>query len=237
MDLLRGRTREQKLLTIPLLGGSAAGLAGLAYLFSIPADPKNSLIFGFSMIRLLEGLGLVAGAAVLLVLFINIFHSPDFLNHFIIFMGWQNGSPWSVAAAWVGLLFSLLFGSSAGTLFPDYYPVFLRLLPITLWVSVFYFLLLITYGIWAGRKAVRNTAFFLLKVSLIAIVIGFMGGIFVFPAKLGLMLRQGSLILILIFSVALYFCLQKSGFPGFASGLLIVGLLLGGALIGVWTSA
>ncbi len=68
MNSLKIRTREQQYLASPFIGGILAGLAGLIYLFSIPADTKNSLCLVSHLFRLLEGLSILAGSGLFAVI-------------------------------------------------------------------------------------------------------------------------------------------------------------------------
>jgi hypothetical protein len=54
MTRLRIRNREQQILAVPFITGVLAGLGALIYLFLIPGDPKNAIVFGFSLARLVE---------------------------------------------------------------------------------------------------------------------------------------------------------------------------------------
>ncbi len=48
-----GRKRVGSQLALYFAAAALEALAALAYLFVIPADPKNSILFGFSLPRLL----------------------------------------------------------------------------------------------------------------------------------------------------------------------------------------
>jgi len=107
------RTRRQIYLLLPWLAGTLSGLLALLFLFTIPSDARNSVIFGFSIFRLLEGAGILFGTVVFAVISIRLAHEPDFSLKIIGILGWNRNSPPSLFIAWGGILvtlFVILFG-------------------------------------------------------------------------------------------------------------------------------
>lgn len=231
------KTSSQKLLAFPLITGFLAGLAGVIYLFNIPADPKNSIVFGFSLFRLLEGTGLLAAALCCLVIFTVSRRNAGLPDKILFFLGWSSAYPWSVVVAWLGFLLSLLSRFFVATYFPQFAPVIQRLLPLFIWIIFFVLIFLISYACWVSWKVVRTTAVLLLKVSLIVSGLVILAGTILYPAKIGLMIRQGSLALLIILFINLVFVFQEKGILSSITSFMIVGLLFGGAIAGVWTSA
>jgi hypothetical protein len=230
-------TRSQKALVFPPVIGFLTGLAGVIYLFNIPADPKNSLIFGFSLFRLAEGVGLLLVSMTLLLMGIVLWRKLPVAEKVLVSLGWFSKYPWSIVVAWFGLVSSLIIVIFGGTNFPIYSAIIFRLLPVLYWIAFFCLAVLISYIYWAAWNVIRTTAFFLFQISTIVMGIGIVIGTVVYPAKFGLMLRQGSLAILFILSVNLVFALSRKGFWGYFSSFLIIGLLFGGAIFGVWSSA
>jgi hypothetical protein len=236
MVLLRIRTREQQFLAIPLIAGILAGLIGVIYLFTIPSDPKNSVLFGFSLFRIFEGLALFVISGVFVGLLIMVLREPDFAIRLFTLFGWNKTNVWSVPAAWIGLL-CVLFVAIFGTrIFPAQTLYFERLLPLTIWMGVFFAVFVFTILWWRGRSSFRDTLTSLIKISFIFIAATMAAGLLVFPSITGLMLRQGSLIILLLLSPILFFSFKKSGIVGIFTGLLFIGIIFFGALVGVWAS-
>jgi hypothetical protein len=64
-------------LTLYFAAAALEALAGLAYLFAIPADPKNSILLGFSLPRLLLALALLAAGATGAALALRAWREPS----------------------------------------------------------------------------------------------------------------------------------------------------------------
>ena len=237
MKSLALMTRTQKSLAFLFITGFLIGLAGFIYLFNIPADPKNSFILGFSLFRLLEGSGLLATAFACLALFIISWRKSNFTEKTVLSLGWSSTFPWSIVVAWLGFLFSVLAVLFGATIIPRYASIFQRLLPVFIWIILFGIAFLVSYGFWAAWKAVSISALFLLKISLIASGLAILAGTILYPAKIGLMLRQGSLLILFILFFNLVFAFQERGVLSSITSFVLVGLLFCGAIAGVWASA
>ena len=237
MKSLSSTTQTQKSLAFPLITGFLAGLAGVVYLFRIPADPKNSLIFGFSLFRLLEGAGLLVLSIACFGFFITSWRKLTFAEKTMQFLGWSFRYPWSVVVTWFGFLLSLLAGLYGATIIPRFAFIFQRLQPVFIWIILFGITFLVSYGFWAALKAVCTSTLFLLKLSLIASGLTILAGTILYPAKIGLMLRQGSFLILLILFINLVFAFQSRDWLSSITSFVLIGLLFGGAMAGVWTSA
>jgi hypothetical protein len=237
MKPLADLTRSQKALIFPLIIGFLAGLVGVIYLFNIPADPKNSIVFGFSLFRLVEGSGLLLVALLFLIISFVFSRKPAFSEKTLITLGWFSKYPWSIVFVWSGLFISLFIVLFGGLYFPGYSPIILRMLPVLYWIILFCLADLCSYVYRAAWNDVRKTAFFLLQISAIFLGLGIALGTMINPAKFGLLLRQGSLGILLILFADLVFALNQKGISGYITSFLIIGLLFGGAIIGVWSNA
>ncbi len=89
--------------------GVFAGIGGISILFSLPADPKNSILFGFSLHRILEGLGLLVGSLILVVIFYMSLTNPDFMEEMEKKLNWNREYPWSLSVAWIFFVIGLFF--------------------------------------------------------------------------------------------------------------------------------
>jgi len=234
MASLKIRTREQQILAVPFVAGILAGLGALIYLFLIPADPNNSIILGFSLARLIEALGIFAATLILVLLARVILTEPDRAIRIYEFLGWHRGTSWSLAVTWAGLLTGLFILLFMNQLFPGQVQVFERLLPALIFVVlVCTFFAAVNLG-FVSRVNWGNKFKFLAIVSLIVMAIGLLAGLALFPARVGLMLRQGSLLVLLLISPALALSFTRRDFRGDMMAFIILAVIFGGAIIGVW---
>jgi hypothetical protein len=237
MKVLSNLTRNQKSMAFPLLIGLLVGITEIVNLFNIPSDPKNSLIFGFSSFRLIEGVGLLTVSLSCLIFLVICLRNDKTAEKIVPGLGWLSKNPWSVALGWIVLSLCLLIFIFGEKYYPGYASIIIRLNPVLIWAIIFDFAFLLSYLFRAGLKSFRTTGLFLLKVSLIGI-----GGVFIFglvmnPAKFGLILRQGRLVILLVLMSNLVLAFQQKGFVRYASSFVTIGLLFGGAITGVWTGA
>ncbi len=232
MTRLRIRTREQQLLAVPFIAGILAGLGALIYLFLIPGDPKNAIVFGFSLARLLEAVGILISVLVFGWLAGVIVSSPDRVGRFYRFLGWHTEAPWSLAAGWIGVLSGLFMVFFLPSIFPAQAQILERLMPAAFFLILFCAVFTTVNIGFVSRGNAGGKTLFLIKVSLMAAVIGILAGLTVFPARVGLMLRQGSLPALLLVATVLYLSFKRGDLPA----LLVLAAVFGGAIIGVWAS-
>lgn len=233
---LRIRTREQQFLGIPLTAGIASGLAALFFVFNAPSEPENSLLFGFSLFRILEGLAILFVSGVFSGLLIKVLREPDFALRLFSILGWNKTNAWSIFAAWVGLLFVLFIAAFGGRIFPEQIQYLERLLPLFLWVGVFLAVFILTIIWWRGKSAFRDIFIALIKITFIFFAVIIAAGLLILPAQTGIMLRQGSLIFLFSLAPVLYLAFKEDGIARKSAGLMIVGMIFLGALVGVWAS-
>jgi hypothetical protein len=130
-------------------------------------------------------------------------------------------------------LFVLLFTRQ---LFPGQVQIFERLLPAVIFVvmvGAFFTIAILGFVSTAGWGSKIK---FLAIVSLIVLAIGLLAGLALFPARVGLMLRQGSLLALLLIFPVLALSFTRRGFRGEAVAFIILAVIFGGAIIGVWAS-
>jgi hypothetical protein len=236
MGHIKIRTQEQRCLTVPIISGILAGLGALLYLFLIPADPKNSIILGFSLPRLIEAGGILTGVLALGWLCLITFTSPDRTARIIDFLGWHNETPWSLAASWTGVLLGLFGFFCIGQVFPGQELVFERLLPAVAFVETLCLFFTAANLGFNSLVPIGRKLRYLAVVSLVIVAAGILTGLLIFPAKIGLMLRQGSLLALLFISPVLYLSFKRCDLRGDIAALMILAVVFGGAIIGVWTS-
>jgi hypothetical protein len=236
MARLKIRTREQQILAVPFVAGILAGLGALIYLFLIPADPNNSIILGFSLARLIEALGILAATLILCFTTWLILSEPDRAIRIYELLGWRQVTSWSLAVSWAGLLTGLFVLQFMNQIFPGQVQIFERLLPAVIFaVLVCAFFTAVNLG-FVFRTNWGNKFKFLIIVSLIVMAAGLLAGLALFPARVGLSLRQGSLLVLLLISPALAFSFTRRDFRGDMTTLIILAAIFGGAIIGVWAS-
>jgi len=236
MTRLRIRNREQQILAVPFITGVLAGLGALIYLFLIPGDPKNAIVFGFSLARLVEAVGIFASVMIFIWLTGVIVSSPNKATWLYRFFGWHKEFPWSLVVSWVGILAGVFVVFSLQNLLPGQAQIFERLMPAVIFLFLFcFFFTLVNIG-FVSRELAGRKILFLFKVSLIAAAIGMLAGLMLFPAKAGLMLRQGSLLLLLLIAPVLYLSFRRADIRGDLAALGIMVALFGGAIVGVWAS-
>lgn len=236
MNPLKVRIKEQQYLAVPLTAGFLTGLVGLVYLFSIPADPKNSVLFGFSLFRLLEGLGLFAGSLVLFHYLIAELQEPDRAINLFSFLKMQQHSPWCLATAWIFLLMITGIIFLGPSFLPGQTSLIERFFPVLIWVGVFLLTSILVYLFWAGKILFEKNLRYLAKAGITGLLLGFILYLIAQPAAAGLLLRKGSLVFLLAFLPLFNLSIRRQDRLGdIAAGGLFL-LLIGGSLIGVWAS-
>ncbi len=236
MKPLKVRTREQQFLAVPLAVGFLTGLGAMVYLFSIPADPKNSVLLGFSLFRLFEGLGLFAGSLILAFLLVTELQEPDLAINMFSRLRLKERPHWILAIAWIILVLLLMVMASGSFLFSDQAVLIERLLPVFVWAGVFLFSSILMYLFYSGRSRLTENLKYLVKTGMIGFLLAFILYMLAFPATAGLILRKGSLLFPLVLLPMMYLSFKRRDIWGVAavSGLFL--LLIGGSLIGVWAS-
>jgi len=230
------RAREQQYLAVPLAIGFFSGLAGLAYLFFIPADPKNSVLLGFSLLRLLEGLGLLVGSLTLGYFLIIELQEPDLAIKLFSRLKLHGRPHWGLVAAWIILL--IIFGVSTfgPSLFSNQIAMIERLFPVLMWAGVVISSSILVYLFWAGKSRLVENLTYLVKTGLVGFLLAFIFYMIAFPAIAGLILRKGSLIFLLALFPLIYWSFKRRDLWGGLAAFALFLLLIGGSLIGVWTS-
>lgn len=236
MTRLRIRTREQLILVVPFIAGILAGLGALVYLFLIPGDPKNAIVFGFSLPRLLEAVGILVSVLAFGWLTGVIVSSPDKATRLFKVLGWKDETPWSLAVSWTGILAGLFMVFFLPSIFPSQAQIFERLMPAAVFLILFCFVFTFISIGFVSREKAGGKALFLIKVSLIAAAVSILAGLIVFPARVGLMLRQGSLLVLLLNAPVVYLSFRRCDVRGDLAALGIMTAVFGGAILGVWAS-
>ncbi|NMB53710.1 MAG: hypothetical protein GYA15_03335 [Leptolinea sp.] len=236
MTAFKIRTREQQYLAFPLISGMISALAGLSCLFAIPADPGNALIWGFSLLRLIEGLVIIVFLCTCLLLVLKIACNPDFAMCCSDFLGWQNPIPWSLNIAWIGCLLGAGFIAAGFWLLPERAQLLERLLPLLGCILVFLIAFSVAVILRYRKSDLIQFILHLLCISLMTFFAGFLAGLLLFPAKIGLILRQGSILVPLLLSIVLMYTFKRQDLRGTTVAFLVICLLFGGALVGLWAS-
>jgi len=236
MTALKIRTREQQYLAFPLISGMVSALAGLGCLFTIPADPGNALIWGFSLLRLIEGLVIIVFFCTCLLLVLKIVRNPDFAIRCSDFLGWQNPVPLSLDIAWTGWLLGTGFVAAGFWLFPERTPFIERLLPLFGCVLVFLLVFTVAAVLQPGKHDLIQITLHLFRISLVTFCAGLLAGLLLFPAKIGLILRQGNLLVPLLLFLVLMYAFERRDLRWRTVVFLVISLLFGSALVGVWAS-
>ena len=236
MTRLRIRTREQQILAVPFVAGILAGLGALVYLFLIPGDPKNAIVFGFSLPRLLEAVGILVSVLAFGWIAGVIVSGPDTAARFYRFLGWHTEAPWSLAAGWTGVLAGLFVMFFLPTIFPAQAQILERLMPAAVFLILFCSVFTVVNIGFVSREKAGGKTLFLIKVSLIIAGLGLLAGLAVFPARAGLILRQGSLLALLLIAPLLYLSFKRGGLRGDLYVLVVLTAIFGGAILGVWAS-
>ncbi|NLF51328.1 MAG: hypothetical protein GX577_09355 [Leptolinea sp.] len=229
-------SQNQKMLAVPLTAGTFAAICGVVYLLLIPTDPKNSLIGGFSIFRLVEAAGLLTAAAILGGYLIKILQNPYFSDKICASLRWDVKHPASLVAAWILLIICLFSVFFLKFFFPTVTALLERLSPIFISAAVFFLTFLASLLGRRKKKHLKLDFVLLSEIALILVGIGILTGLFLFPADTGLMLRQGSLLIIVVLSLPLYKSLSRKDSWGEIAVLLVISLLFVGSLVGVWAS-
>lgn len=132
-------------------------LAGLAYLFAIPADPKNSILFGFSLPRLLLALALLAAGAIGAVQALRAWREPSWAERVKawLFSSRVRWAAWVIAA--IGVLLGWVGVWTPAYRLLQYGPYLERLRPLLVWallvgLQTFGLLLAWRGGGWKGLR-------------------------------------------------------------------------------------
>ncbi len=229
-------TQSQIMYAIPLAAGLIASIIGVIYLLYLPVDPKNSLIGGFSLFRLVEMTGLLVGAGVLGCLLREVIHGPWFSERIDSFIRWDNDKPVVLVSAWVVFLLCLFCVLFLSSLYPGWTSILERLAPVLLSVSFFSFAFTVSWLIRRKKGRLTTEFLWLWVTTLLLVIIGFVWGLILFPADTGIMLRDGSLLYTCILSIAFGFLFSRWNRWGKILGFVITALLFIGSLVGVWAS-
>ncbi|GAP19945.1 hypothetical protein [Leptolinea tardivitalis] len=236
IGFLKIRTHRQVIFLIPWLVGALAGLCSLIYLLAIPADSKNSILLGFSLFRLLEALIIFVGTIGFSVICTHIARDFEFTSQVLHISGWESDRPWSILTAWCGILASLIVIFFGNQIFPGSVQVLQRISPIIYWLAVFFLSFLLIYFFWIEKSQLVENLRNLYAISLFFLLAILCIGLIFFPSNIGLILRKGSLLIPFLFIWLFHFAYrQKTKWQNLIVFLLLV-ILFGGSLIGVWAS-
>ncbi|MEX2143086.1 MAG: hypothetical protein WD740_00705 [Anaerolineales bacterium] len=145
------RAWKKRILPFTLLSSALISAASIIWLASLPADPKNAILLGFSAFRLAQLAGLFIALGVVLYLWSSSARNKGFLDGAIKYL--QSPRRMLIANMCLTLLLvaGLMYELFAGYTSPEETVVIERITPVAAWLLAQSVLLILALAVWRGR--------------------------------------------------------------------------------------